>query len=100
MTTIELREHPARARDPVTNELLTDANGKTIPLIRDQQAIFINGMHAGYCGDKPGMGVALIREYPPEIKAMVVKHVEQAVGTVKVLTAAPELFADEEREDG
>ena len=99
MTTIELREHPARARDPVTNEILTDEQGNTIPAITDTRSIWINGMLAGYYGTKSPCNVMLIREYPDAIKAMVVKHVEQNVGAVKVLTAAPELFADEEGDE-
>ena len=55
---VELRNHPAQARHPVTDAPLFEEDGKTpVPMITDQKMIMLEGFQVGYSTiDGPGRG--------------------------------------------
>ena len=97
--TLTLREHPARATLPDGQLLIDPKTKKTVPLITDQQLIMLDGIHVGFCGDKPGMPVCLIVDLPGQVKESIREFVAEQVGAVSRLNSVGPLVADEDEED-
>lgn len=85
----DLRNHPAQARHPRTDEPLFDDDGNPVPLISDQRAIYMDGVLIGYCSSKPGGPVSLIYRMPDAVNDAVKRFVENEIGTVKKVCAPP-----------
>lgn len=57
---VELRDHIAQARHPVTNKPLVDDNGKPVPLFPDQRSIWLDGAMVGYVCGPPDFNIGFI----------------------------------------
>lgn len=81
---VELRNHPSQARHPVTHEPLVDAEGKPVPKIVDQKAVYLDGSMIGYAllACKPPKLSLIVppRTMPPHIRDMVAAEVEKLLG--------------------
>lgn len=69
---LELREHPAKTKCPETGELVCKCP--------DQRGVFVDGVLAGYCGDRPGTPLSLIRWFPEHQRERIVAFVEAELG--------------------
>jgi len=87
---IELRNHPAVARHPRTNEPLADEHDVPIPLIRDQHGIYLDGYMVGYCATS-GAWVATICKLDQSVIDEIVAHVTAKCGPVKRVNESPAL---------
>lgn len=80
---VELRNHPAQARHPVTREPLFDDDGQPVPLVKTQKAIYLDGFLIGYCGLTPGEPISIIRnsrEIPPSVREIILEKVANLLG--------------------
>lgn len=81
---VELRNHPAQARHPVTGAPLVDADGKPVPKITDQRAVYLDGVMIGYallaCNPPKLSLVVPPRSMPAHIRDMVAAEVERLLG--------------------
>jgi len=73
---IELRPHPAQARNPVTDEPLFNEDGSPVPLVPELRSIWLDGQMIGYTGSPPKRPISLIVKGVPDsvvdkIKAVV-----------------------------
>lgn len=102
---VELRNHPAQARHPVTREPLFDDAGKPVPHITDQKAVYLDGVMIGYAllaCKPPKLSLTVPpRTMPPHIRDMVAKEVErlleQELAAVKQVPDRP--VEDEDPEE-
>lgn len=99
---LELRNHPAQARDRRTNEPLfyDDEETKPVPLITDQRAIYLNGIMVGYCGTEAGKPLTMTTRLDQALEDAVTQFVTDKVGKPKLVNRPPrqELVAQAERE--
>lgn len=81
---VELRNHPSQARHPVTHAPLFDADGKPVPKITDQRAVYLDGTMIGYAllACKPPKLSLIVppRAMPAHIRDMVAGEVEKLLG--------------------
>ena len=73
---IELRQHPAQARHPVTKEPLW-RDGSPVPLLPNMRAIYLDGKLIGYVGTQPGAPVTLIYQVSEAVRASVQQVVNE-----------------------
>mgnify|MGYP000893513108 CR=1 FL=1 len=98
---IELRNHPAQARHPYTDEPLwyDEARTKPVPLITDQRAVFLDGVLVGYCGIAAGQPLTMTALLPTAVQEEVRRFVTSEVGAPRSMASPPrpELVAEAER---
>lgn len=98
---IELRNHPAQARHPVTGDPLFHDEAKTQPvrLILDQKSIYLDGIHIGYCGTAADRPVSFTRRLPDAVTAEVVQLVTETYGAPRIVSQPPrqDLVAEAEQ---
>lgn len=91
---IELRNHPAQARHPVTNAPLFDATGKAVPMFPEQRGIFLDGSFIGYVCDPPARGISLTipdSRIPFGCRDLILSAVQQEFGAApKILNVVSE----------
>ncbi len=87
---IELRNHPAQARHPITQEPLLYDDGKPVPLITDQRSIYLDGYMVGYC-HASGSWIAFIRDLPEAVQDEIRKVVTDTLGAVQRVNTVPTL---------
>ena len=99
---IELRNHPAQARDKRTGEPLfyDDEQTQPVPLIVDQRAVYLNGRMVGYCGTEPGKPLTMVERQPEAVQIEINRFVTDTVGKPKFTASPPrqDLVNQAERE--
>ena len=73
---IELKNHLAQARHPVTSKPLFDDNGTPVPLFPQQRSIWLDGVFIGYVCEPPTRSISILVAGTPDA---VLQSVEQAV---------------------
>ena len=87
---VELTQHPAQARHPVTNEPLFDDHGAPVPLLPTQRAIRLDGFVIGYAS-KHGICFTINESKLPEtVKDSAIFLVESEFGTNPKVATVPE----------
>lgn len=82
---IELRDHIAQARHPITREPLYH-EGKPVPLFPDQHSIWLDGAMVGYVCGPPNYNIAFIvpeSQIPEFVRKLIVEQVRITVGVEK-----------------
>ncbi len=96
---IEFRNHPAQARHPVLNTPLFDNEGKPIPLIKDQWAIYLEGVMVGYCKDD-GSWLSTTVHLQPPVLSLIEEAMVSTFGTSpKQVTQVPSPSALQELQE-
>lgn len=81
-TPFELREHPARRRNAITNLLE--------PLLPDQHSIWLHGRMIGYCGAVPNRPICLIEYFPARELDMILEFVaSQELSPTRIVCPPP-----------
>ncbi len=86
---VELRNHPAQARHPVTDAPLFEGDGKTpVPMITDQKMVMLEGFQVGYITiDGPGRGsVQFTRNITDAVAQRVAEAARQQAGIQSLFT--------------
>lgn len=78
---IELKPHPAQARNPKTDEPLFNDDGSAVSLFPELRSIYLDGALVGYTGSPPKRGICLtvsgmVEEALEKIKAAVCEEFE------------------------
>lgn len=96
---LRLANHPAQARNPVTNAPLFDADGVPVPLFPDQRSVYLDGFLVAYVNASGNISFIM-----PESKltAPIVQAIRDLVsseftpaGTVNHVPDLPEVEADD-----
>ena len=88
---VELTQHPAQARHPVTNEPLIDDHGAPVPLLPTQRAIRLDGFVIGYAS-KHGICFTIGEsKLPQTVKDSAISLVESEFGTNPKVATVPEI---------
>ena len=74
---IELRNHPAQARHPITREPLKDEEGGPVPLFPNQRGVFLDGYCIGYVATHENAPVCLTQRMSESVRAAVRKRVNE-----------------------
>ncbi len=83
---VELRQHPAQARHPVTNDPLFDEDGNPRPLLPDQRAVYWDDICIGYAS-KHGVAFTIeVSQVPEWLQVEVGDLVEAEFGTCPKMT--------------
>lgn len=87
---VEIRNHPAQARNPVTDEPLVDAAGKPVPLFPDQRSIYVDGHMVAYAQPKTG-NIQFTRHIDDAVQPLIVASARQLMGLppLQGVAAAP-----------
>jgi hypothetical protein len=87
---VELTQHPAQARHPVTNEPLFDDHGAPVPLLPNMRAVRLDGFVIAYAS-KHGICFTIGHsKLPQTVKDSAVGLVESEFGTNPKVATVPE----------
>lgn len=88
---VELTQHPAQARHPVTNAPLFDDDGQPVPLLPNQRAIRLDNFVIGYAS-KHGVNFIIPKSKLPDwVYNTAVELVENEFGNVPKVTTVLEI---------
>ena len=87
---VELTQHPAQARHPVTNEPLFDDHGEPVPLLPNMRAIRLDGFVIGYASKNAICFTIGKSKLPQTVRDSVTSLAEAEFGTNPKVATVPE----------
>lgn len=87
---IEIRNHPAQSRNPITDAPLFDAAGQPVPLFPDQRSIYVDAHMVALVQPASG-NIQFTRHLDDSVRPLIVEEARRLLGlpATQGVTAAP-----------